>query len=193
MNNTESYDDLNVEQEANIAYIRLDSTRHFNSLHPTMADDLFRVVTELVEDEAVRCIVLRGTNNVFSAGADLAGLAGDESDGPALRQLASSLHDTVVQLHQAEKPVLTGVNGVAAGAGFSLSIAGDIVLVSDSARFEYAYERVGLTGDGGSTFFLPRLVGLRRAKEIALLDEPISARARSRTWTGNRGCRRRGV
>ena len=69
---------------------------------------------------------------------------------------------------------MTGVNGIAAGAGFSLAILGDIVLVSDAARFEYAYHRVGLTGDGGSTFLLPRMVGLRRAKEIVLRDDPIS-------------------
>lgn len=68
---------------------------------------------------------------------------------------------------------MTAVNGVAAGAGFSLALVGDIVLVSEDARFEYAYPRVGLTGDGGSTFFLPRLVGLRKAKEILLLGEPI--------------------
>lgn len=168
------YDDLHLDREGGVASITLDSTKRLNSLHTAMADDLFTVVTDLVEDADVRCITLTGTGEIFGAGADLAGLDGDESDGPALRRLASTLHDIVVQLHQAEKPVVMGVNGIAAGAGFSLALAGDVVLVSDAARFEYAYQRVGLTGDGGSTFFLPRLVGLRRAKEIALLGEPIS-------------------
>lgn len=69
---------------------------------------------------------------------------------------------------------MIGVNGVAAGVGFSLALTGDIVLVSEDARMKYAYSRLGLTGDGGSTFYLPRLIGLRRAKEVALLDKPIT-------------------
>ena len=68
-----------------------------------------------------------------------------------------------------------GIDGVAAGAGFGLALLPDLLLVSEDARLEFAYPRIGLTGDGGSTFFLPRLVGLRAAKEIALLDEPIDA------------------
>ena len=171
---SKQYDDLHVERENGVAYVTLDSTRNLNSLHLTMASDFLELVTELVEDTDSRCIAITGTDGIFGAGADLAGLDGDESDTPALRRLASTLHDIIVQLHQAEKPVVMGVNGIAAGAGFSLALAGDVVLVSDAARFEYAYQRVGLTGDGGSTFFLPRLVGLRRAKEIALLGEPLS-------------------
>ena len=174
MTDTQHYDDLRVDREDGVARITLDSTKRLNSLHPTMANDFFEVVTELVENSEIRCIAITGTGEVFGAGANLAGLDGNKSDGPALRRLASMLHDIVVQLHQAEKPVVVGVNGIAAGAGFSLALTGDVVLVSDDASFEYAYQRVGLTGDGGSTFFLPRLVGLRRAKEIALLGEPIS-------------------
>ncbi|MFC6836471.1 enoyl-CoA hydratase/isomerase family protein [Halomarina ordinaria] len=170
---TTDYENLRVERDAPLGRIELASTSDFNSLNPTMGEELVHAVTELSEDESIRCLVLTGTDGVFCAGADLAGLAGDERDAPELRRLASSLHDAILQLHQAETPLVVGINGVAAGAGFSMALAGDVVVMSDEARLEYAYGRIGLTGDGGSTFWLPRLVGLRRAKEIALLDEPI--------------------
>ncbi|MFC7155554.1 enoyl-CoA hydratase/isomerase family protein [Halomarina halobia] len=170
---TDDYENLRVERDGAAGRIVMDSTSDFNSLNPTMVEELVHAATELSEDDAVRCLVLTGTDGVFCAGADLAGLEGDERDAPELRRLASALHDAILQLHQAETPLVVGVNGVAAGAGFSLALAGDAVVMSDEARLEYAYGRIGLTGDGGSTFWLPRLVGLRRAKEIALLDEPI--------------------
>jgi 2-(1,2-epoxy-1,2-dihydrophenyl)acetyl-CoA isomerase len=169
------YENLDLDRDGSVAQVTIDSTSDFNSLNPTMGEELVHVATELNEDDSVRCITLAGTDGVFCAGADLAGLSGDERDAPELRRLASNLHDAILQFHQAETPLVVGVNGVAAGAGFGMALAGDVVVMSDEARLEYAYGRIGLTGDGGSTFWLPRLVGLRRAKEIALLDEPIDA------------------
>lgn len=171
------YENLRVEREDGVARIRIDSTSHFNSVNLTMAEELLHAVTELGEDESVRCLALTGTDGVFCSGADLSLLEGDGSgeDAAVIRRLASTLHDALLQLHQTRKPLVVGINGVAAGAGFSIALAGDAIVMSDDARLEYAYGRIGLTGDGGSTFWLPRLVGLRRAKEIALLDEPIDA------------------
>lgn len=169
------YENLSLDRDGSVAHVTIESTSDFNSLNATMGEELVHVATELNEDDEVRCITITGTDGVFCAGADLAGLEGDERDAPELRRLASNLHDAILQLHQAETPLVVGVNGVAAGAGFSVALAGDVVVMSDEARLEYAYGRIGLTGDGGSTFWLPRLVGLRRAKEIALLDEPIDA------------------
>lgn len=168
------YETLRVETEASVARITLDSPAGFNSLTTTMAEELLTVITELNDDEAVRCLVLTGTD-AFCSGADLTALDGDERDAPRLRRLASTLHDSVIQLHQADTPVVTGINGVAAGAGVGLALGGDLVVMAEDATIEFAYPEVGLTGDGGATFLLPRLVGLRRAKEIALLDEPIGA------------------
>jgi len=168
-----SYTKLSIGRTDGVARITLERSNALNALDQETTDELLSAAVELNEDDDVRCIALTGAEDAFSAGADLFQFDGDSSDAPAIRRLASTLHDAVVQLHQAEKPVVTAVNGVAAGAGFSLALVGDIVLVSEDARFEYAYPRVGLTGDGGSTFFLPRLVGLRKAKEILLLGEPI--------------------
>ena len=170
---TSSYENLRIERDGPVARITLDSTSRMNGLNQQLADELVEAAVETSVDDDVRCIALTGAGDAFCVGADLAELTGDDRDESAIRRLASSLHDAIIQFHQAEKPVVTGINGVAAGAGFGLALVGDLVLVSEDARLEYAYLRIGLVGDGGSTFFLPRLVGLRRAKEIALLDEPI--------------------
>lgn len=168
------YTELRVETDGPVQHITLTTAGRYNSLTETAITELLDAAATAAEDHAVRCITLTGSDGVFSSGANLAAFAGDQSDGQLLRRLASHLHDAIIQLHQAEKPLVTAVNGVAAGAGFSLAILGDIVLISDDARLEYAYPRIGLTGDGGSTFYLPRLVGLRKAREIVLLDEPIA-------------------
>ena len=169
------YENFTVEREAGVARVTIESTSRMNALNAGMADELLEVATALGEDDDVRCIALTGSGDAYGAGADLAHLEGDERDAVYLRRIASTLHDAVVQFHQAETPVVTGINGVAAGAGFSLAILGDLVVMSEAARLEFAYPRIGLTGDGGSTFLLPRIVGLRNAMEIVLLDEPIDA------------------
>jgi 2-(1,2-epoxy-1,2-dihydrophenyl)acetyl-CoA isomerase len=167
------YDNLRVSHDDGVATVTLDSTAGRNALHLEMTDELVDAAATLGEDPDVRCIVLTHDGDFYGAGADLSQFDADESDAPGLRQLAGRLHEALIQFHQSETPVLGAVDGVAAGAGFSLAIFPDIVLLSEEARLEYAYPRIGLVGDGGSTFFLPRLVGLRAAKEIALLDEPI--------------------
>lgn len=169
------YETIDVERADGVARVTMTRTDHHNSLNRQMADELAEAVLGLVEDDDVRCLVLTGAGSVFNTGADLTTLEGDASDARRLRKLAARLHETVRHLAAAPMPVVTGVNGVAAGAGFGLALAGDVVVVHEDARFEFAYPAIGLSGDGGATYFLPRLVGLRRALEITLLDEPIPA------------------
>lgn len=168
------YEHLSVDRSDGIARVVLDRPDGRNALDLAMADELSRAAASLGEDDDIRCIVLTHEGDVYCVGADLTRLRGDAGDAPTLRRLAGRIHEAVVGFHQAAAPVVGGVDGVAAGAGFSLALTPDIVLLSDEARLEFAYPRIGLTGDGGATFFLPRLVGLRAAKEIVLLDEPIA-------------------
>ncbi len=93
-----------------------------------------------------------------------------------LKELTTYLHLTVSRLVRSQKPVIAAVNGATAGGGMSLAMAGDIVVAAESARFTMAYARIGATPDGSSTYFLPRLVGLRRAMEIYVLNRPLTAR-----------------
>jgi 2-(1,2-epoxy-1,2-dihydrophenyl)acetyl-CoA isomerase len=168
------FDSLTVSRDRGVATVAFADPSNRNALDVAVADELIAAATTLGEDPDVRCIVLTNEGRFFGTGANLTQFDGDESDAAGLRQLAGRIHEAVIQFHQAETPVVGAVDGVAAGAGFSLALAPDLLLVSDESRLEFAYPRVGLTGDGGATFFLPRLVGLRAAKEIALLDEPIT-------------------
>ena len=168
------YDSFDVAREESVVEVRMNSTSGMNGVTPEFVDELTAIGIALRQDESVRCVTLTGTDGVFSVGADLAEFDGTAADGDRLRYLASTLHDGIEQLLGMDAPLVTAVNGVAAGAGFGMALLGDVVLVSTEARLEFAYPRVGLTGDSGSTFLLPRLVGLRKAREITLLDEPIS-------------------
>lgn len=171
------YEHVDVTHAADGAVGRLtfDRPERNNAMDERAADELHQAAIDLVEDGDVRCIVLTGTGGTFNTGADLTTLSGDGSDAAVIRRIAGDLHGMVSQLARAPKPVVCGVNGVAAGGGVGPSLCGDIVLAAESARFEFAYPRIGLSADGGSSYFLPRLVGLREAQRIAFRDEPVGA------------------
>jgi 2-(1,2-epoxy-1,2-dihydrophenyl)acetyl-CoA isomerase len=167
-------DSLTVDREDGIATVAFDDPGARNALDLDAADELVAAATTLGEDPDVRCIVLTHTDDFYCTGADLTELEGDgDVDAPYIRQLAGRLHDAVIQFQQAETPVVGAIDGVAAGAGFGLALAPDYLILSDDSRLDFAYHRIGLTGDGGSTFFLPRLVGLRAAKELVLRGDPV--------------------
>lgn len=169
------YETIEVSREDAVARLAFDRPDAHNALNARMAEEIVEAAHDLVSDDDVRCIGVTGNGPVYNTGADLTTLAGDGSDEPRLRALAANLHEFVESLVNASKPVVTGVNGVAAGGGLGPAICGDVVLIAESARLEFAYPRIGLSGDGGSTYLLPRLVGLRRAQELAFRDEPIPA------------------
>lgn len=170
------YDTLSVDRSDGVARLVFDNESRRNAVGLDTADELVDAAVSLGEDPDVRCILLTHTGRFFGTGADLTLFDGQdpEADATLMRRLAGRLHEAIVRFHQNGTPVVGGLDGVAGGAGFSLALVPDLLVLSEDARLEYAYPRVGLTGDGGSTFFLPRLVGLRAAKEIALLDEPIT-------------------
>lgn len=164
-----------LDHRDGVAWIRLDRPEAQHSLTPEMATEL-RMVTDWAGDaEGVRAIVVGGTAGTFCTGADLRTFAGDASDERRLWAIATRLHAALEQLVRSPKPVITAVEGVAAGGGLGLALVGDLVYMADDARLEFAYPRIGLSGDGGTSYLLPRLVGLRRARELALRDEPIGA------------------
>lgn len=164
-----------VDHQDAVAWITLDRPDAQHSLTTEMADELRSVTKWAGSTDDVRTIVLTGTDGMFCTGADLRGLAGDASDERRLWAIARRLHAGIYNLVRAPKPVITAVEGVAAGGGFGLALAGDIVYLAEDARFEFAYPRIGLSGDGGVSYLLPRLIGLRRARELVLRDDPIDA------------------
>lgn len=167
---------LKVERRGAVAQLTLNRPAAGNALSLDLARALMQAAIVCDEDDAIRCVVLTGAGRFFCAGGDVGafGAAGDQL--PALtKEMTAYLHAAVSRFSRMPKPLVTSVNGAAAGAGFSLAILGDIALAANSASFTLAYSAIGLSPDGSSSYFLPRLVGLRRAQELMLLNPRVSA------------------
>jgi 2-(1,2-epoxy-1,2-dihydrophenyl)acetyl-CoA isomerase len=164
-----------------VAIITLDRPEARNALTPDMVAALGQAVRSCRRSD-VRAVLLTGSGGAFCAGADVKDFVEKlEQGGPEglsrhLRELAGALHrEVILGIRRLEKPVVAGINGVAAGAGFSLTLACDLRLASRTSRFLMAYAGIGCTADGGSTFMLPRLVGMGKAMEIFTASQPLSA------------------
>ncbi|WP_020200371.1 enoyl-CoA hydratase-related protein [Cupriavidus sp. WS] len=156
-----------------VATITLNRPDVLNALNAELLAELRAAVERAAQDDAVRALVLTGSGRGFCAGADLAGRQGEMKDSGTL--LRERYHPIILALRSMPKPVVTSVNGVAAGAGMSLALAGDVVLAGRSASFLQAFSKIGLVPDAGSTYFLPRYAGEMRARALAILAEKIDA------------------
>jgi len=167
---------IRFDRVGGVAWLTLDRPEQRNAIGPEVADALHDLANRCADDPAVRCVVLTGNGRFFSVGGDvdLFSQAGDDAE-PVVLDLARRFHAGIHRFATMEKPLVTAINGPAAGAGFSLSIAGDIAIAAASAHFTAAYSAIGLTPDGGASWWLPRLVGLRRAQEIILTNRRIDA------------------
>jgi 2-(1,2-epoxy-1,2-dihydrophenyl)acetyl-CoA isomerase len=142
------------------------------------------------QDDSARCVLLTGAGQMFCAGGDIAAFTGAGEQVPALlKQLTTYMHVAVTRLARMRKPLVVAVNGAAAGAGFGLAMMGDIVLAAQSAKFRVAYAGIGLSPDCGTSWLLPRLVGLRRAQELMLTDQRLNAEQAAGMGLVTRGCR----
>lgn len=158
-----------------IARITLRRSDVGNAIDLALADELRRAVVEVEGDRSVRVVVVRGEGPHFCVGGDL-GDFGNQDDLPShLRAVTTHLHAAIAGLARLDAPVVVGVQGSSAGAGLGLVCSGDVVIAATSARFVVAYTKVGLSPDGGTSWFLPRLVGLRRAQELTLLNPTLDA------------------
>jgi 2-(1,2-epoxy-1,2-dihydrophenyl)acetyl-CoA isomerase len=167
---------LSVEIADGVARLTLDRPEVGNAIDLPLARALRDAAMRCEEDAAIRCVVLTGAGRLFCAGGDVAAMRAAGDDLPTLlHELIETLHAAIVVLARIPKPLLTLVNGPAAGAGFSLAILGDIVLSARSAHYTPAYGAIGLTADGGLSWLLPRLVGLRRAQEVILTNRRVKA------------------
>lgn len=167
---------LLVDVTDGIALLTLNRPKVGNAINLSMAHALVQAAIRCQTDDAIRCVVLTGAGRLFCTGGDVAAFAsaGDRVSA-LLSELAGTLHMALARFARMPKPMLVLVNGPAAGAGLSLAIGGDIVLAARSAHFTAAYGTLGLTPDGGMSWVLPRLVGLRMAQEIILTNRRINA------------------
>ncbi len=165
-----------VDVDGPVARITLNRPESANGLTLSMSRELLQAAIRCDEDPSVRAIVLTGAGKLFCAGGDLKSFAefGDGL-GAALKEMTVYLHGAISRLARGDAPVIVAVNGTAAGAGMSLAVAGDLAIASESAKFTMAYTAAGLSPDGSSTFFLPRLIGVRRSQELMLTNRRLSA------------------
>lgn len=170
--------DTLVQFECNeaVAYLTLNRQDAGNAFDVALARALHKQVMRAADDPLVRCVVLRGQGRMFCVGGDLRAM---QASGEALPQLLGDiltyLHPAIAALTEMGKPVITAVHGPAAGAGLGLAAAGDIVLATPDAHFTMAYARIGLSPDGGATWLLPRLIGIRLTQELALTNRRLTA------------------
>jgi 2-(1,2-epoxy-1,2-dihydrophenyl)acetyl-CoA isomerase len=184
---------IRVERDGGAAFLLLDRPERFNALDVIMARDLRAAGLKLARDAAVKVVVLRGTGGkAFCSGADLkyirAGGAPEDlaylapgarpaqpGAGAVFKQILEYLHSTISEIRRSGKPWIAAVDGVAAAGGLGLAMCCDLVVASARSSFEWAYAKTALCGAESSTYFLPKIVGLRRAMGLALLNPRLDA------------------
>ncbi len=172
-----SYETITVERAEQVTTITLNRPDAFNALSLTLGRELFHAALEADEDPDVRCLVITGRGKAFCAGGDVKDFVDNLARiGVHIKELTTYLHGAISRLARSDKPVIMAVNGVAAGGGLSLALSGDLVIAAESARFTMAYSKIAATPDGSSSYFLPRLCGLRRAMELYFTNRVLSAR-----------------
>jgi len=190
---------IRIEKDGAVGVLLMDRPERFNSLDVKMAQDLRAAGLKLARDEAVRAVVFRGTGGkAFCSGADLkyirGGGAGEDlgylapgarpspaGSGAVFKQILEYLHSTISEIRRSPKPWIAAVDGIAAAGGLGLAMACDLVVCSERSAFEWAYAKTALCGAESSTFFLPRLVGFRRAMGMALMNPRLDART-AKEW-----------
>jgi 2-(1,2-epoxy-1,2-dihydrophenyl)acetyl-CoA isomerase len=165
-----------LELNDGIATITLNRPEAFNALDMPLAREFHQAIVACSENDDVRVVVVTGNGRAFCAGGDVKGFCEKiDTFGAHAKHLTTELHGAVSRMVRMAKPTITAVNGVAAGGGMSLALSGDLILATESARFTMAYTQIGASPDGSSSFFLPRLVGVKRALELTLLNPVLSA------------------
>jgi 2-(1,2-epoxy-1,2-dihydrophenyl)acetyl-CoA isomerase len=173
------YQTIRLEQSGPIARITLDRPDAANGMNDIMTRELAEAAA-LCDNDATKVVVLTGSGRFFCAGGDLKSFSTAPSRARHIKGVADDLHRAISTFARMDAVLITSVNGTAAGAGFSIAVAGDIVLAAESASFTMAYTKVGLSPDGSSSYFLPRLIGITKTKELMLTNRTLSAEEASK-------------
>lgn len=173
-----------LENHGPIRHIRFNRPQALNAIDQNLANDFLAICQRLADDAEVRVIVLSGSGRGFMAGGDIAQFRDDPASVP--ETLIEPMNQALQLLSRMDAPLLASLHGPVAGAGMSLALACDLAIAADNSRFNFAYLNLGASCDLGASWSLPRLVGLRKALEIALLSESIDAAEALRLGLVNR-------
>ena len=181
------YETLNFEVQDGVACIVFNRPKQGNALSPLMAKEFSDAAIRCDDDPSIRAVVLTGEGKLFCAGGDLSAfVAAGAGANSLIKAMAGDLHMALSRLARMDPPVIAAVNGAAGGAGFSIVMAADLAIAAQSAKFTMAYTNAGLSPDGSSTFYMPRKIGDRRARELMLTSEKVDAERGERIGLFNR-------
>lgn len=170
-----SQDTILTQLENGVLTITFNRPNSFNAFNTEMAHKLQAALDEAQSNPEVRAVVMTATGKAFCSGQDL-----KESEDPTqidLRKTVKENYNPIIErMQRLEKPILVAVNGVAAGAGANIALAGDIIIATERASFIQAFSKIGLIPDCGGTYFLPRAIGYAKASALMMLADPISAK-----------------
>src|SRR6202022_3450096 len=183
-----NFQHLLIQQDGGVLTITMNRPEVLNAFNGTMLEELIEAVEAAAQDEAVRCVVLTGAGRAFGSGQDLRSLSAGRSSGAigTVSQHLQKYHRLVLAIRNMPKPVVAAVRGHAAGISCNIALACDMRIASDDARFIEAFARIGLVPDGGGGYFLPRLVGVGKAMEMALLAEEVNGKKAERIGLDNK-------
>ncbi|CAN5726039.1 enoyl-CoA hydratase [soil metagenome] len=179
------FEAIRVDRTEGVVTITLDRPERKNALNGAMTRELKAVLTEVSASAEDRVLVITGADGAFCSGADLGDRDGQTAAANSLAHMRD-LHGPAQLLHDVPQPTLARINGVAAGAGLNLALGCDLTIASTEARFSQIFARRGLSTDFGGAWLLPRLIGLHRAKELALLADIVPAEEAHRLGLVNR-------
>lgn len=168
------FETLTFTQTGSITHIVLNRPDAANGMNDTLTREL-AVAATLCDTDATKVVTITGAGRFFCAGGDLKAMAAAPNAGSFVKGIANDLHRALSTFARMDAVVITVVNGTAAGAGFSLAVTGDLVLSAASAKFTMAYTKAGLSPDGSASYFLPRLIGIRRTQQLMLTNRTLSA------------------
>lgn len=177
-----SFETIEFSIENGLATIVLNRPERLNAISDELKDDVLAAVRKVAQPgSGARALLITGKGRAFCAGADLAADIGDRSDRDLGQNLISTYHPMLLEIASLNIPVISAVNGVAAGAGMSIAISADIVIAARSAYFLQAFVNIGLIPDAGSTYILPRLIGAARARAVMMTGERVPAE-KAKDW-----------
>lgn len=179
---------LLIEQDGGVLTIIMNRPEKLNAFNEAMLQELTEAVETAAQDEAVRCVVITGAGRAFGSGLDLTSLAMAYTPGEPITvsEHLKKFHRLVFAIRAMPKPVVAAIQGVAAGISCNIALACDLRIAADNARLIEAFARIGLVPDGGGGFFLPRLVGMGKAMELAMLADEVSGEEAERIGLVNK-------
>jgi len=168
------FETLTFAQSGPVTNIVLNRPDAANGMNDTLTREL-AVAAALCDVATTKVVTITGAGRFFCAGGDLKAMAAAPDAGAFVKGIADDLHRALSTFARMDAVVITVVNGTAAGAGFSLAVTGDLVLSAESAKYTMAYTKAGLSPDGSSSYYLPRLIGIRRTQQLMLTNRTLTA------------------